>query len=110
LVILAPACKAIIASSAKIKRRGEKVPVVAKPSAEPTKTGDALAKRNFGRDARKKITNLECFKQNFINLILTIDFVDRTDFSGGGLRGLGEIFPMKNKNCKKYRDKYNVRD
>ncbi|MCJ7674621.1 MAG: hypothetical protein MUO33_05655, partial [Sedimentisphaerales bacterium] len=52
-------CRAIIASSASTKRAGWKVPATAEPAALPTSTGAALATRNFGRVASKRITNLE---------------------------------------------------
>ena len=55
-----------MANKARTKIRGEKEPVVAYPSAEPTKTGAALATKNFGREARKRIINFECSKRDFI--------------------------------------------
>ncbi len=44
-----------MANSASRKRGQLNVPATAKPSAEPTRTGDALAVRNFGLEARNRV-------------------------------------------------------
>ena len=46
----------------------------AKPAAEPTKTGAALAIRNFGLEARKRISSFEFLRVDSIYLILALDY------------------------------------
>jgi hypothetical protein len=70
--MLAPACRNIIDSNASEKKAGSNVPATAQPAAEPTRTGAALATKNFGLEARNRITNFECPKRDFIDIGINI--------------------------------------
>ena len=70
MVTLAPACRAMIDSIASTKSIMSKPPAVEKPSAEPTRTGAALAARNCGREACRIVNKPTYTERKVIPLIL----------------------------------------
>jgi hypothetical protein len=56
----------IIVNRARRKRGQLNVPATAKPRAEPTRTGEALAARNFGLEARNRVINFDRLVSDFI--------------------------------------------